>query len=52
MKKEYNSPDMDIVSLSLKDVLTASEYIPHPEDPTRAGDDSGSGGLDDGLTDN
>ena len=51
MKKEYNSPDFDIVSLSLKDILTASEYTPVPEDPTRAGNDGGGGGLDDGLTD-
>ena len=51
MKKEYNSPDFDIVSLSLKDILTASEYTPVPEDPIRSGNDDGGGGLDDGLTD-
>ena len=45
MKKDYNSPDFDIVSLSMKDVLTASEYTPVPEDPTRAGDDSGGGEI-------
>ncbi len=45
MKKEYNSPDFDIVSLSLKDVLVASQYTPEAEDPTRGGDDSGGGEL-------
>lgn len=49
MKKEYSSPDFDIVSLSLKDILTASEYTPVPEDPTRAGDDSGGGEIGDWL---
>lgn len=45
MKIEYNSPDFDIVSLSMIDVLAASTYTPQPEDPTRAGDDSGEGDL-------
>lgn len=49
MKKEYNSPDFDIVSLSLKDVLAASQYTPEAELPTRAGDDSGEGDLSDLL---
>lgn len=49
MKKEYNSPDFDIVSLVTKDVLAASQYKPEPEDPTRAGDDSGGGELFGGV---
>lgn len=49
MKKEYNSPDFDIVSLSLRDVLTASQYKPEAELPTRAGDDRGEGDLSDLL---
>lgn len=52
MKKKYNSPDFDIVSLYMTDVLAASQYTPLPEDPTRSGNDGGGGGLDDGLTDN
>ncbi len=51
MKKKYNSPDFDIVSLYTTDVLAASKYTPIAEDPTRAGNDGGGGGLDDGLTD-
>ena len=43
MKKEYISPELEVVSLSMKDVLTASDYKPQPEDPTRAGNE----GLDD-----
>ena len=51
MKKKYNSPDFDIVSLYMTDVLAASTYKPVPEDPTRDGNDGGGGGLDSGLTD-
>lgn len=51
MKKKYNSPDFDIVSLYMTDVLAASTYNPIPEDPTRDGNDSGGGGLDSGLID-
>ncbi len=40
MKKKYVSPDVLIVSLSIKDVLAASTYVPVPEDPTRAGEDN------------
>ncbi|WP_405346838.1 hypothetical protein [Ruminococcus sp.] len=43
MKKKYVSPELEVVSLLTKDVLTASEYTAHPEDPTRAGNE----GLDD-----
>ena len=39
MKKNYNSPEMEIISLLSQDVLAASTYIPTPEVPTRAGDD-------------
>lgn len=39
MKKKYISPDVEIVSLHLADVLTASNYTPTPEVPTRAGED-------------
>lgn len=39
MKKEYISPDVLIVSLSIVDVLTASSYDPTPQIPTRGGED-------------
>ena len=39
MKKKYISPEMEIISLILQDTLAASNYIPVPEVPTRAGDD-------------
>ena len=45
MKREYSSPEIEIVSLTVKDVLTASQYVPEPELPTRAGDE----GIDDDL---
>lgn len=38
-KKYYSSPDLEIVSLSMIDVLAASKYTEAPEDPTRAGDE-------------
>ena len=41
MKKEYNSPDFEITSLTLRDTLAASTYSAVPEDPNRSGDDSG-----------
>lgn len=40
MKKEYISPDVLIVSLSIVDVLTASSYDPTPQIPTRGGNDN------------
>ena len=49
MKKEYNSPDFEITSLTLRDTLAASNYSAEPEDPTRAGDDSGGGELFGGI---
>lgn len=36
-KKYYSSPDLEIVSLSMIDVLTASQYTEAPEDPIRSG---------------
>ena len=52
MKRKYASPDFEITSLTLRDTLAASNYSAEPEDPTRNGNDSGGGGLDEGLTDN
>lgn len=40
MKKNYISPEIELVSLSVKDVLAASDYKPTPEIPTRAGEDN------------
>ena len=40
MKKKYISPDVEIVSLSVTDVLAASTYTPVPEDPKRSGVDN------------
>lgn len=40
MKKKYISPDVEIVSLNVTDVLTASNYTPVPEDPVRSGEDN------------
>lgn len=39
MKKKYISPDILIVSLSIRDVLTASSFNHDPEIPTYAGED-------------
>ena len=39
MKKKYVSPDVEIVSLYVPDVLAASDYNPTPEDPIRSGVD-------------
>lgn len=36
-KKKYSYPEIEIVSLSLIDVLTASEYSAVPENPVRSG---------------
>lgn len=49
MKRKYISPDFEITSLTLRDTLAASSYSAEPEDPTRAGDDSGGGDLTSGL---
>lgn len=45
MKREYDSPEWELLSFKLNDVMAASNYDPEPEDPTRDGDDSGSGEL-------
>lgn len=45
MKREYSSPEIEIVSLKTKDVLAASTYTPTPEIPTRAGDEGIDGDL-------
>lgn len=40
MKKEYLTPDFKIVSvLFLQDTLSASQYVPTAEVPTRDGND-------------
>ncbi len=39
MKKEYLTPDFKIVSVLLKDSLSASQYVPTAEVPTRDGND-------------
>lgn len=43
MKKKYDSPEWELVYFKLNDIMTASEYNPEYEDPTRDGDDSGGG---------
>ena len=40
MKKKYVSPDILIVSLSIRDVLAASTFDHEPEIPTSAGEDN------------
>lgn len=40
MKKNYISPEIELVSLYVTDVLAASDYNPTPEIPTRAGKDN------------
>jgi hypothetical protein len=39
MKKEYDSPEMKIILITLKDSLAASTYTPTAEVPIRDGDD-------------
>lgn len=39
MKKDYNSPEMKIISILLLDSLSASTYTPDPQIPIRNGDD-------------
>ena len=39
MKREYISPEIEKISLSVRDVLAASTYSAVPEVPTRAGSD-------------
>ncbi len=45
MKKKYTSPELELISLTMRDVLTASQYTPVPEDPARSGDDSSGGEI-------
>lgn len=46
MKKEYESPELEFVLITLTDeLLSPSQYNPDPEDPKRDGDDRGSGEL-------
>lgn len=40
MKKEYSTPEVELVSFSTWDVLTASNYTPDPEIGVRSGDDN------------
>ena len=40
MKKNYRTPDLEVISLLHQDVLAASTYVPEPEKPTRAGEDN------------
>lgn len=35
--KKYISPELEILSLTMVDVLTASNYVPDPENPVRSG---------------
>ena len=39
MKREYMSPEAEIISFTLQDVLGPSTYVPDPQIPTRAGED-------------
>lgn len=39
MKKEYLAPDFKIVTVLLQDSLSASQYVPTAEVPTRDGND-------------
>ena len=47
MKREYDSPEWELLSFKLNDVVMASgdDYPHEPEYPDRDGDDSGSGEL-------
>lgn len=46
MKKKYASPEWELFSFKLTEVLTtASQYSADPEDPERTGDDTGGGEL-------
>ena len=47
MKKKYNSPEMEIISLTLSiDTLTASQYTEAPELETHGGNDVWDGDFD------
>ena len=39
MKKEYTSPEVEMITLLTTDVLAASTYSAVPEDPTKFGND-------------
>lgn len=46
MKKDYESPELEFVFITLTDkLLTPSEYSADPENPIRDGDDTGGGEL-------
>lgn len=45
MKKEYFSPELDLVKILMTPVLGPSTYEPDPQDPTRDGDDNPGGDL-------
>lgn len=45
MKKEYASPYIELVKISLSSVLAPSTYDPDPQNPIRDGDDNPVGDL-------
>ena len=46
MKREYDSPEWELLSFKLNDVvMDSATYYAEPEHPFRDGDDSGSGEL-------
>ena len=46
MKKEYFSPELDLIKIMVAPVLGPSTYDePDPQDPTRDGDDNPGGDL-------
>ena len=45
MKKKYSSPDLEIIALSIVDVLGASTYSATPENPGVGGNDDFDGEL-------
>lgn len=44
-KKKYSSPELEVVSLMMNDVLTASKYVPDPENPVVSGVEGLDGDL-------
>ena len=44
MKKNYFSPELDVIKITMAPILTPSEYTPNPQVPRREGDDEPESG--------
>lgn len=38
-KRMYSSPELEVVSFNIRDVLSPSKYVPDPQDPVVSGID-------------